>query len=415
MSAADPDFSSKDLPVEQYVQTSKALSWNTFISTYLPALILALGTGVAVPAVPTLAKSFGVEFAAASGVVTSFLLGNLVGTLPSGWMIDRFGRRPIMIAGPLLTAAMAFLCAFAFSFTELLALRFLDGIAAQMWLMGRLAAISHSAAPSERGKQVSWMFGMNNTGALAGPIVGGTITALWGGNAPFIAFGALALTALIPTFLFAEDTPRGDRGRLKKESAASKLTLKQIVMPRLAYFGVALFAGLTRGPIMADLLHLYAAFTYHLGPQQLGYLATGAALLSWPIGFLAGWMMDRFGRKRTMVPGFTGVAVAMAALGVSTMLGLSLAWYIGLFFIAVALQALTGGSIQTVGADVAPPEARGRFLGLWRFTGQGGMTLSPILFVMVSDQFGYTSSFFFIALSAIVVAALLVRYVPETR
>lgn len=414
MSAADPDFSSKDLPVEQYVPTSKALSWNTFISTYLPALILALGTGVAVPAVPTLAKSFGVEFGAASGVVTSFLLGNLVGTLPSGWMIDRFGRRPIMIAGPLLTAAMAFLCAFAFSFTELLALRFLDGIAAQMWLMGRLAAISHSAAPSERGKQVSWMFGMNNTGALAGPIVGGTITALWGGNAPFIAFGALALTALVPTFLFAEDTPRGDRGRLKKETAASKLTLKQIVMPRLAYFGVALFAGLTRGPIMADLLHLYAAFTYHLGPQQLGYLATGAALLSWPIGFLAGWMMDRFGRKRTMVPGFTGVAVAMAALGVSTLLGLSLAWYVGLFFIAVALQALTGGSIQTVGADVAPPEARGRFLGLWRFTGQGGMTLSPILFVMVSDQFGYTSSFFFIALSAIVVAALLVRYVPET-
>lgn len=414
MSAADPDFSSKDLPVEQYVPTSKALSWNTFISTYLPALILALGTGVAVPAVPTLAKSFGVEFGAASGVVTSFLLGNLVGTLPSGWMIDRFGRRPIMIAGPLLTAAMAFLCAFAFSFTELLALRFLDGIAAQMWLMGRLAAISHSAAPSERGKQVSWMFGMNNTGALAGPIVGGTITALWGGNAPFIAFGALALTALVPTFLFAEDTPRGDRGRLKKETAASKLTLKQIVMPRLAYFGVALFAGLTRGPIMADLLHLYAAFTYHLGPQQLGYLATGAALLSWPIGFLAGWMMDRFGRKRTMVPGFTGVAVAMAALGISTLLGLSLAWYVGLFFIAVALQALTGGSIQTVGADVAPPEARGRFLGLWRFTGQGGMTLSPILFVMVSDQFGYTSSFFFIALSAIVVAALLVRYVPET-
>ena len=78
-------------------------------------------------------------------------------------------------------------------------------------------------------------------------------------------------------------------------------------MPRLPYFGVALFAGLTRGPLMADLLHLYAAFAYHLGPLQIGYLATSATLVSLPIGFLAGWMMDRFGRKRTMVPGFTGL------------------------------------------------------------------------------------------------------------
>jgi len=47
-------------------------------------------------------------------------------------------------------------------------------------------------------------------------------------------------------------------------------------------------------------------------------------------------------------------------------------WYVVLFLFGVTLQALTSGSIQTVGADVAPPEARGKFLGLWRFAGQGG-------------------------------------------
>src|SRR5208282_5950079 len=78
-----------------------ALSWDAFLSTYLPALVLALGIGIALPSLPTLAKSFGVSFAAASGIVTMFLLGNLAGTLPSGWLIDRFGRRPVMIAGPL--------------------------------------------------------------------------------------------------------------------------------------------------------------------------------------------------------------------------------------------------------------------------------------------------------------------------
>lgn len=186
-------------------------------------------------------------------------------------------------------------------------------------------------------------------------------------------------------------------------------------MPRLAYFGVALFAGLTRGPLLADLLHLYAAFAYHLGPKQIGYLATSASVISMPIALTGGWMMDRFGRKRTMVPGFCGVTLAMAALAFSAFVHLSLAWYVGLFLIGVATQAMTGGSIQTVGADVAPEEARGTSLGLWRFTGQGGNALSPIVFALPAVEVSYASAFLFTSLSAAVVAFLLIRYVPETR
>jgi MFS family permease len=228
-------------------------------------------------------------------------------------------------------------------------------------------------------------------------------------------YGALALLALVPTLLFAEDTPRRERVAPAGGAGAPKLSVRDIVLPRLAYFGVAMFAGLTRGPLGADLLHLYAAFAYHLGPRAIGYLATGAAVLSLPISFAAGWAMDRFGRKRTMVPGFSGCAFAMAALGVAAFLQLSLAWYVTLFFLAVALQALTGGSIQTVGADIAPPQARGTFLGLWRFTGQGGSFISPVVFALLADKVNYGSAFLFTAASAAVVAFLLIRYVPETR
>jgi MFS family permease len=391
-----------------------AVSWDAFLSTYLPALVLALGTGIVLPAIPILAQSFDVSFGVASGVVTSFLIGNLAGTIPSGWLIDRFGRRSVLIAGPLLTAAIAFLVAISDSFPELLVLRFFNGVAAQMWLMARLAAISHGASAGQRGRQVSWMFGMDSTGKLAGPIIGGFIASTWGPNAPFIAYGVLALLALIPAAKYAGNTPGRSRNA-RKTSAARVLSLREIVMPRLVYFGVALFAGLTRGPLYADLLHLYGAFAYHLGPQEIGYLATGAAVFSLPIGFIAGWMMDRYGRKHTMVPGFSGVTIAMAALAVSAFLQWSLVWYVVLFYFSVIMQSLTGGSIQTVGADVAPPEARGTFLGLWRFTGQGGATVSPILFAILADQVNYGSAFVFTAICAAAVAFLLIRYVPETR
>ncbi len=397
-------------------ETAKALSWHAFIATYLPALILALGTGIALPALPELAKSFDVGFGIASGVVTAFLIGNLFGTVPSGWMIDRFGRRPVLIAGPLLTAATAFLIYFVDSFPQLLVLRFLNGFAAQMWLMARLAAISHGAAAGERGRLVSWMFGMDTTGKLCGPILGGFIAHEWGVIAPFIAYGALSLLALIPTAIFAEDTPRRSAtARAESKAAAAALSLRAIIMPRLVYFAVALFAGLTRGPIQADLLHRYAAFAYGIGPIEIGYLATGAALLSLPIGCVAGGMMDRFGRKRTMVPGFSGVTLAMVLLAVSAFIPLGFAWYVMLFFLAVMLQALTGGSIQTVGADVAPPEARGTFLGWWRFVGQGGAATGPVVFALLADHINYGTSFLFTAACACVVAFLLIRHVPETR
>ena len=426
MSEADPqsitqsttqsiDSRVEPAPVNVPQQVS-AVSWNAFLSTYLPALVLALGAGIALPAMPALARSFHVSFGVASGVVTAFLLGNLAGTIPSGWLIDRFGRRSVLISGPLLTSVVAFMVADAHSFPELLVLRFFNGCAAQMWVMARLAAISHGAAASQRGRQVSWMFGMDNTGKLAGPVLGGFIASAWGARAPFDAYAVMALLALLPTLIFAQNTPRrAAASDAKTRGAAPKLSLRQIVMPRLVYFGVAMFAGLTRGPVQADLLHLYAAFAYHLGPEQIGYLATGAALVTWPIGFIAGWMMDRFGRKRTMVPGFTGVAISMLALAVSAFLHLSLSWYVALFLVGVALQALTGGSVQTVGADVAPPEARGTFLGLWRFTGQGGASLSPVIFALLAVQLNYSLAFLFIAASAMVVAFLLVRYVPETR
>jgi MFS family permease len=388
-----------------------AVSWDAFLSTYLPALVLAIGTGIALPAIPTLAKTYAVSFGMASGIVTAFVLGNVAGTIPSGWLIDRFGNRVVLIGAPLLTSATSFAIFFSDNFTELLILRFFTGMAAQMWQMARLASISYGAAPSQRGRLVSWMFGMDSTGRLTGPIIGGFIAAAWGPRAPFLIFAAMALIALVPTSAFGKDTPRQKRSDKK---AARTMSLRDVILPRLVYFGVALFAGLTRGPLNADLLHLYAAFAYGLGPQQIGYLATAASCLSLPIGFTGGWIMDRFGRKRTMVPGFTGVTIAMALLAVSAYAHLSLAWYVGLFLLGVATQALTGGSVQTVGADVAPAEARGTFLGIWRFTGQGGVALGPIIFALVADQVDYGTAFLFTSSCAAVVAFLLICYVPET-
>ena len=196
------------------------------------------------PVIPGLAQSFDVSFGVASGVVTAFLIGNVASTVPSGWLIDRFGRRPVIVAAPLLAAITSLLIVFAEFFTQLLVLRFLAGAATQMWLMARLAAISHGAAAGERGRQISWLFGMDSVGKLAGPALGGLIATVWGIRAPFVAFAVLALIALVPGHAVRGRHPAPHaphKGR--RDPQSRKLSLWEIVLPRLPYFGVALVRG----------------------------------------------------------------------------------------------------------------------------------------------------------------------------
>ena len=375
--------------------------------------MLALGTGIALPAIPLLAKSFNVSFGLASGVITAFLFGGTVGTVPTGWLLDRVGRRKVMLAGPLLTSAVALLVMTAHSFPQLLVYRFLDGFAAQMWLIGRLAGITDRARADQRGRQVTWMYGMDNAGKLSGPMVGGFIAVVWGVRSPFAAYAVLALLALIPTFLYIEDS-RPRKAAEAGEEKIARLSVAQLVLPRLAMFGVAFFAAGARGPIFADLLHLYAAFAYNLDAKGVGLLATAANLLALPIGFAAGVMLDRVGRKRTIVPGFIGVTVTMLLLALTALFHMSLGWYVGTFLVGVAFQALTGGSIQTIATDVAPATARGMFLGLWRLASQTGIVVGPVVFAFLADKAGYSAAFVFIAAVALLVTVLLVTRVPET-
>ena len=84
--------------------TSGLLSKYQFLSLYLPAIMLALGQSMIAPVIPTFAKTFDVGLSEASLVFVVGQAGTLFVTLPAGYLMDKVGRRPLLIAGPLLTA-----------------------------------------------------------------------------------------------------------------------------------------------------------------------------------------------------------------------------------------------------------------------------------------------------------------------
>ena len=167
---------------------------------YLPALVLSFGSGIIVPVLPVYASSFGVSFGVAATAFIIYQLGSLFMAFPAGYLLDVIGRKPVLIAGPFLMAAAAFLTATADSFTLLLIYRFIAGAAEPLWFESRLAIIADTAVVRERGRQVTWMTGLSRAGALLGPALGGFLAELWGVRGPFIVYGVLVLLAVMPSF-----------------------------------------------------------------------------------------------------------------------------------------------------------------------------------------------------------------------
>src|SRR5262245_38149074 len=291
----------------QKVETDGIVSSYQLLTLYFPAFILALGYSIATPAIPIFAKSFDTSFAIASLVIVAHALGGILAAVPSGFLVDRLGRRPMLFAGPILMAASSGLTALAGTFPELLVYRFLGGAAMEMWRQARLAMIADVSKSRQRGRQMSGMVGTEGAAKLMGPAIGG-ILAGWSIRMPFVVHGALAFLAIVPSFfLVRESAPIENKQSTKKkeDQLNTRALLAMMLEARyLGFLSAQFFASMTRGVLWGGTLLLYAAYVYGAGPQLLGGLATTASIVGIPITLSCGYLMDRFGRKTTMVPGF---------------------------------------------------------------------------------------------------------------
>jgi MFS family permease len=85
--------------------------------------------------------------------------------------------------------------------------------------------------------------------------------------------------------------------------------------------------------------------------------------------------MDTWGRKFVALPSLFALALGLAILPLTHDL---------YSFLVVAVltglgNGLGAGIVMTLGADFAPDDRRGEFLGVWRLIGDGGQAGGPIL------------------------------------
>lgn len=395
------------------------LSKDLMLSLYLPAMAISLGQGIAMPVIPVYAQSFGVSFELASLVVILNGLGGMAATFPIGYLIDRIGRRPILLSGPVITALTAFATAFAPTFEILLLCRFLNGGAQQMWQMSRLAMIIDTGQDRERGRLITWMAQVTAFSGLFSPALGGFLATVWDIRVPFIFYGLFCLVAVIPSIRLAQETDPSRRRAREEGRELERVSWREvaagIVRPQMIAFMSAQFlANFTRGVNYGGLLNLYAVYTYGVGAATIGLLASANSFLHLPLGFTTGYIMDRWGRKKTIVPGFALLALAMVFMTSTAFFHMPFEAYVAAYLAVTFAQGITGGNMQVMGSDIAPVRGRGQWMAVWRLIANAGSQLSPTMFAVMSALFGYVGSFSLVGVSALAVALLVGLCIRET-
>ncbi|KAA3664529.1 MAG: MFS transporter [Chloroflexi bacterium] len=374
---------------------------------YAPTLLLAFSRGLLIPILPLYVRDFGASYGLIGMVLAAQQFGMLVADMPAGVLLRQLGRKRAMMVGLLTLITTTILLFWARSVYEAMALRFVSGLGMSLFNIARHLYLAEAVKQTTRGRAIALYGGINRIGTFLGPAVGGAAAAAYGLRLPFLLYGVAGGTAVILTLIFVTRTGAVIPGETQKHGLLNTIKTHYRL---LAAAGTAqLFAQTVRAGRNV-IIPLIGADVLGLDVQAIGTIISAAAAVDMTLFYPAGWVMDRFGRKFAIVPSFliqaTGMALLPLATGFTTLLMITCLIGFG--------NGVGSGTMMTLGADLAPTATRSEFLGTWRFIGDGGFTLGPIIVGGVADLLVLQTAALFLAGSGILAGLIFARFVPET-
>jgi EmrB/QacA subfamily drug resistance transporter len=178
------------------MQTTQRTILVAFSGIMLATLLAALDQTIVATALPSIVTDLS-GFEHLSWVVTAYLLTSTVTVPLYGRLSDLYGRRRLFVVAISTFIAGSVLCGAAQSMGELIAFRALQGIGAGGLLPLSQAAIADLVPPRERGRYQGYLGAMWATAAVAGPLLGGTLTDAASWRWIFLINVPLGLVALL--------------------------------------------------------------------------------------------------------------------------------------------------------------------------------------------------------------------------
>ena len=142
---------------------------------------------------------------------------------------------------------------------------------------------------------------------------------------------------------------------------------------------------------------------------EIGLVIGLASAIDMTLFYPVGIVMDRWGRKWTIVPCLAVLAASMALIPLTeNFLSFLLVGLLGGF-----ANGLGSGAVMTMGSDLAPSRHAGEFLGVWRLISDSGAVFSPAIVGGLAQAATLGTAFYGAAAFGLVGAIVLVAFVRD--
>ncbi|MEM8858736.1 MAG: MFS transporter [Chloroflexota bacterium] len=377
---------------------------------YLPGFLFSVAQGMIVPVLPLFAKNLTESFQLIGWVLAADFLGQVLSDIPTGYIMERIGRRRGMIVGLAVLAITTGIIFFTTAIWQIFMLRLLSGFGVALYSVSRHAWMADGVNVAQRGRALSVLGGVFRGGKTVGPILGGTLAVTFGQEPTFIFFAALLV---LPMLILAFVPERKEANPVQPKNAHHPSEFVDVVKDHwqvlLPAGGGAFFAQMVRAARNV-VLPLFAAVVLSLNEQEIGTIVSASSLVDTVLFPVAGILMDRFGRKFAIVPSFVFQGIGVFGITLAT-------GYWGLMFAAIFIglgNGISAGTMMTLGADLSPADKRGSFLGVWRLIGDAGFFTAPLLVGVIADALTLGAATTILAFSGGIASAIFGFFVPET-
>jgi MFS family permease len=354
---------------------------------------------------PLLAKDvFGLAtLSSALTFIVAFGVTKAITNFVAGTLSDRYGRKPVLVAGWLVGLPVPLLLILAPDWNWVVVANVLLGINQGLTWSTTVIMKIDLVGPARRGLAM----GLNEAagyGALAlTAFATGLIAERWGLRpAPFLLGVAYVGLGLGLSSMFVRET----RGHARLEAAArsrmgdsvrARSTREVFVLTSLREpaLSAASQAGLVNNlndGLAWGLLPIFYAGA-GLSVAEIGLLAAAYPAV-WSLGQLVtGGLSDRLGRKRLIVIGMLLQAAALALIAATRGLG---PWLLAAVILGAG-TAMVYPTLLAVIGDVAHPAWRASAVGVYRLWRDLGFAVGALLAGLVADRLGIPAAIWIVA------------------
>lgn len=372
------------------------------------SFFVAVGFGIVMPAIPVFAKSFGVSNAAIGLMVSAFAITRFASGLISGTLVDKFGERLVFSTGVFMVALFTFLAGVAQSYEQLLFFRAAGGLGSSMFSVAASSVILRSVDDNHRGRAQSVYQGAFILGGIAGPAIGGLLSAI-SLRAPFFVYSVLLLCSGIVAlfFLRSEKLQPITSRALSAESTTISEALRMkpyLIALVMTFISSWIFFGLR-----ASILPVFVTEELKSTTAIVGYGLALSAIIQGVFLLRAGRFSDAKGRKASAILGSNIILPGVILLTFTT--------HPWMYLLSMVILGLGGAFLATVPASIVGDIIKGKggkVIAIFQMAGDAGMIFGPIIIGWISDVYSYRTAFGFSAVMFSLVLLLVYR-IPETR